>query len=535
MSHTVIRVARFAAAGFAAVVMAAGGPILAAPMGGSPGQTPAQGQAATPATADQSGPTLQLTMQQAEQMALETNLGLKSQRLNADIAAENIASARAAFAPQLTSSFSRSTAHSVPQNFTDSTADVLSSSGLNASSRFSQALPWLGSSYSVNWSGSRSTTTGYTNFNPRLGSSLQLAFAQPLWQGLRIDSARAGLEASERQRAITDLQVQEQTTGLQIQVRLTYLNLVGAMAGLDVAKQNLAVAQQQLDNTKARVQVGVSPDIDVVQFEALVASNQESVIVADAAISTAEDQLRSLIMDPAQADYWQVHIQPTDTIVAEEVPVDAGQVVQTALANRLDLTQERRQLEITDLNLRLGRDLTKPAVDFTVNYAASGTAGTQLELGTGFPPTVLSRTARSFGSALSDTFGGTYPSWTVGMQFSYPIGRSSAEASVARSELQRQQAQLSLRQAELQVVAEVRDAVRQVQTGYKRVEATRVTLQANERQLEAEQRKLAVGLSTTFELSQRQRDLAQARTSELNARIAYNRALIELERVQKIR
>ena len=45
----------------------------------------------------------------------------------------------------------------------------------------------------------------------------------------------------------------------------------------------------------------------------------------------------------------------------------------------------------------------------------------------------------------------------------------------------------------------------------------------------------SVGLSTPLELQIRQRDLANSRINELNARIAYNQALIIFERVQKTR
>ena len=61
----------------------------------------------------------------------------------------------------------------------------------------------------------------------------------------------------------------------------------------------------------------------------------------------------------------------------------------------------------------------------------------------------------------------------------------------------------------------------------------RRSAQAAEQQLEAEERRFAVGISTTLDLQVRQRQLANARISELNARIAYNRALIMFDRVQK--
>ena len=74
-----------------------------------------------------------------------------------------------------------------------------------------------------------------------------------------------------------------------------------------------------------------------------------------------------------------------------------------------------------------------------------------------------------------------------------------------------------------------------MRTTWQRVQATQAARQASERQLDAEQRKFEVGLTDTFTLQSRQRDFASARINELNAIIAYNRSLIELERVQKIR
>src|SRR5581483_5232428 len=99
--------------------------------------------------------------------------------------------------------------------------------------------------------------------------------------------------------------------------------------------------------------------------------------------------------------------------------------------------------------------------------------------------------------------------WTAGVTFSYPIGLSAAKGALARDRVQRQQEDLSIKNLELQIATAVRNAARDVQTNLKRVEATQKARQATERQLEAEQRKFGVGLSSSFELQQRQRDLAQ--------------------------
>src|SRR5207237_9024086 len=64
------------------------------------------------------------------------------------------------------------------------------------------------------------------------------------------------------------------------------------------------------------------------------------------------------------------------------------------------------------------------------------------------------------------------------------------------------------------------------------VESTRAARGLQEQKLDAEQKKLAAGTSTNFLVFQAQRDLAQARNDELNAILAYNRALVDLETVQ---
>src|SRR4030095_4980224 len=75
---------------------------------------PAVAMAQQPATAARQstpgGALLELSMEQAVTMALETNLGLKADRLDVSIASENVVAARAAFKPLLRSSFTRNTA-----------------------------------------------------------------------------------------------------------------------------------------------------------------------------------------------------------------------------------------------------------------------------------------------------------------------------------------------------------------------------------------------------------------------------------------
>ena len=497
------------------------------------GGLPAAAWAQTPVTTGAQGPNLPLSMDQAVQMALEANLGLKAQRLDVDVAAHSIAIARASFLPQVSSTIRNRNAKSLPQDFTQGSSDI-SSNSVTVNGSVSQVLPWYGGSYSASWQGSRSTQSGgFSAFNPNLSSFLQLGYTQPLLSGFKTDGFRVNLQNAERRRAIADIQLEQRIVLTETSVRQRYLGLVSAIELLKVQEQNLKIAQDSLTQSRARVGVGQSPQIEIIQAEAQVATNNEQVIAARANISTAEDLLRELIMDPTRADYWTVSLTPTDQIQLTPREIDVEAAIKNAMQTRLDLITEKRNLEITDLNLRLGQDLTRPSVDLNLQYSAQGTAGTLLEFGSGFPPPIVSSTSRSFGSALSDTFLSAYPTWSVGVTVSYPFGRTAVEASFAQAQVQKRQQELGLRALEIRIQREVRDAARQVQNSFQRVQAARAALTASEQQLEAEERRFAVGFSTLFELQVRQRDLAFARIGELNARIQYNQALINFDRVQK--
>jgi outer membrane protein TolC len=529
---------RRAAAIALGVVLAMGVPLGAQQTGAQQAGAPQAPRLADQAPVPAAGAkVLQLSMAEAVAMSMEANLGLKSQKLNVDVAAQNIVGAHSSFLPQVRSTFSRQVTDRPASSFTDVSAATISSNNLSVGATLNQQLPWYGGSYVVNFNNGRSATSSVgATFNPTLSSSFTVAYSQPLLQGFKLDSARVGVETSERQREIADLDLQSQMITLQAQVRDAYLNLVGTVETRKVVGQNMDSAQRQLDRAKQQVGVGTVAQIEVIQAEANVATTQVSVISADAQITAAQDILRSLILDPARPDYWDVEFQTTDTI-PEVTPhaIDVNAVVANALAGRLDVLSARKNLAITGLNVRLDQDLTKPTVNAAVQYQASGTGGVINSYSQTFPPTLLSQSAKSLGSTLGEAFSGAYPSWTVGLNVTYPIGTTSARSNLARAQIQEHQQQINLKNLETQVAAAVRQAVRDVETAAQQVVATAASLVANQKQYEAEQRKEEVGLSTTFDVLQKQALLASARLTDIRARIQYSQALLNLDRVQKIR
>jgi outer membrane protein TolC len=134
---------------------------------------------------------------------------------------------------------------------------------------------------------------------------------------------------------------------------------------------------------------------------------------------------------------------------------------------------------------------------------------------------------------LSSLFAQKYPTWNFAITASYPIGTSAQEANVARARVQLNQVAAQVKQIELQVATDVTNAATQVQNNAERVQAAQAAREFSQKQLEAEQSKFEVGMSTNYFVVQAQRDLATAQNNELQAILAYRRAVVELERLQQ--
>src|SRR5262245_33645172 len=119
------------------------------------------------------------------------------------------------------------------------------------------------------------------------------------------------------------------------------------------------------------------------------------------------------------------------------------------------------------------------------------------------------------------------------MNFSYPLGLSSQEASVARARVQMNQVQAQVKQIELQVATDVTNAAINVQNTAEAVQAAQAARELALKKLEAEQSKFEVGMSTNYFVVQAQRDLADAQNTELRQILNYRKSLVELERLQQ--
>ena len=134
------------------------------------------------------------------------------------------------------------------------------------------------------------------------------------------------------------------------------------------------------------------------------------------------------------------------------------------------------------------------------------------------------------GNLLSQIFSRNFPNYSVGVQLTVPIRNRVAQADVVRDELQVRQTEVRLRQLDNSVKLEVENALVALQRARVSYQAAVETRQLQEEALAAEQERFTVGASTTFFLIQYQRDLAQARSTEVATQGIYAKVRAALDR-----
>lgn len=482
------------------------------------------------------GPLRRLSIDEAVQLAIEQNLGIKVQRADPQIQDTGIALARSNWSPAFSTTLQNgSTSTPATSVFVPTYANGTTNVGIG----LSQNLPWYGGNYAFNWNNQRLTSTNvFSNYSPQLYSNVQFAFTQPLLRNFSMDAIRQQVATSKKVRDLSDINLQTVVTGTLRNVKNAYWDLAYAIANLKAAQDSLALSQQLLKDNQKRVEIGTLAPLDIVQAQAEVASNESGVIVADANIKLAQDNLRTLVLDPQSPDFWTVTFEPTDAPAFAAQAIDIEAAVKKAVDIRADVRAARNSLEQSEINIKYYANQTKPDVNAQVNYSAIGYGGAQLASSSDpFAATTGARSIvseRSYGSVLGDVFSNAYPQWTVGVQVGYPLGMATSRANLARVKLEYDQAQVQLKNMQMQITAQVRAAGRNVQTNQQRVAASRASRELQEKKLEAEEKKMAAGMSSTFLVFQAQRDLSSARTVEIQAISDYNKSLVDFEAVQQV-
>ena len=515
----------------AAVLMTAS-PLRSQTAGPTPTLTPSPAPTPIPTLTPSPAPALTLTLEDAVRRAIDHNPELSIVRLGTEVEAAQVGASESAYAPVFSTTLGRSSTVTPPSNF------LLGTSGVDTRDWFSstgvrQRVPWGSGTWSVSWDAARTTSNSPLNsFDPSVQSGVQFAFSQPLLRDRKIDAARQQIVIAKRSQESSEFRFRESVVQTVASVKQAYWTLKALRANVTLQESSLDLAQKLAKENEVRVRVGQAPPLDLVQVEAEVADRREGLIRARAAAEDGEDRLRRLIMDPHDASFWQVRVDPTDEPAGRDALPDLDAIVAKAIDGRYDVARARNDVANAATSVEYFGNQKLPDVRLETSYRGNGLGGSQL-LRTGvFPGVITGRADSGFGDVLGQVFGRDYPTWSFGLTVSYPLGHSYEELSAVRAGVERRQAAARVASLQLDVAAALRQAARQIRSTAEREDAARAGAALAGERSRDEQRRYEAGLSTSFLVTQAQRDLLQAQVSLLQATLEYQSWLVNFEALQ---
>lgn len=510
-----------------------------------------------------------LSVREAIAMALENNKDIEVTRQNVKIAEFDLQSARGVYEPRFSGqSYYEHTKTPVFSFFAGGPNFSLTQSNVVANGGITGLVKQTGGSFSVTFNNTRNTTNNiFNSVNPTFTSNLTLAYTQPILKGRRFDQGRRTIEIAKKNLSLTDTQFRQRTIEIITNVQRAYWDLTYGLRNLQVQRDGVKDAKDQLAHNKRLVEEGQLAPIDVVAAETQVANFEQAVYDALNVVGQAENNLKNLIAPNRKDVIWSQSVTPTDEVDLDPPATTLQQAIDAALQNRPELELNDTQKAINQIDQKYYGEQTRPQVDFVAGYTLTGAAGTlnpnvvnpiagsstvalnstidrvnliSAQTNPTLPPLPPFVTTTpplpdylngGYGSALGNLFQNRYPTFRVGLQFNLPLfGDKTSRAQLGRSLVEGARLQTQREQLEQNIQVDVRNALQALRTAEARLRAAAISRENSVKQYDSEQRKLDTGQSDVYKVLERQTALTVARSNELRAQTELNKAIADLQR-----
>src|SRR6202521_2142746 len=517
---------------------------------------------------------LELSMQEAVELALENSMDIVVQRYNPWFADTGILKANAGGFGGATPGavFGGSSANNPLLNYDPLITSTLSiddrnfpvnnpltsgtGTGLSALARLTVHTSTFNTQYSQGfhtgttfysfWDNTRSSSTSAANlFNPSVTSSIYVGFQQQLLNGFGRSVNTRNIRIAKNNRKIADWAFTQQAITTVTNTITAYWELVYARENVKVQEQAVTVAQKLYNDNKKQLEIGTMAPLDVTRAESELATDRQNLIVAQTLQLQNQQILKNAISkNPLAPNFVNVEIIPSDLPLRPEAVEGASfeEAVREAFAKRPELQEEALNLQNGEIDIKATRNALLPTATLTAQYGSTGLAGNQSIFGpptttsTGIPivdstgtpvapneflgtqkSSVIGVSKAGFGDAMSTVFHNNFPDYQVALNVQIPLRNRSAQADNQRAILTQRQLEAALQQLKNAALLDVHNTYIALTQDRAQVEAASKARELQQQTFNAEQKKYQLGASTVYLVIQTQRDLIAAQGTELRA------------------
>ena len=304
---------------------------------------------------------------------------------------------------------------------------------------------------------------GPATLDPENRTALEFSYAQPLLQGAGRAANQVPIVLARIDTERSYFQYKDSVQQLVRDVIAAYWNLVSARTILWARQQQVDQSQFAVDRGERQAVVGDISRGEVAQSRAALADFKSILIAAKADVLEREAVLRSIMGLPP---YETQRITPVTPPSQQRLQFDWQEIVSMAEQYRPDIIELKLILEADQQQIIQVRNLALPQLDAFGLYNWNGLEG-------------IMQIGDPISSSPSDN-----NNWTLGINFSVPIGLRASRAQLRQQELIITRDRANLTQGLLTATHLLAGNLRNLDQFYEQYQATRETRAASRDNLE---------------------------------------------------
>ena len=402
------------------------------------------------------------TLDDCIQYALEHNISLQKARLQQQSAAEDVNARQGALLPTLSAQTNQSVGY----------------------------RPWQDNGIATVTNGQVNTKVDKTYYNGSYGLNAQWT----VWNGGR---NRNNVRLSQLQEQQATLQTEQQANSIEERICQLYTQCLYLSDAIGVSQTTLATSRKNEERGQQMVEVGLLAKADLAQLSAQRANDEYQLVEAESQLANYKLQLRQLLELGAEQEFDIVVPASTDEQALADIPA-LPTVYEQALATRPEIENARLGIESSKVSVAIAKAGWLPTLSLTGGLSTS----------------TNSLSANGWGNQMK-----TNVNTQAGLSLSIPIfdGRQT-KTSVAKAQLQQQQAMLDLQEQQKQLYQTIEGYWLDATTNQQRLRAATASTESQQASYDLLQEQFNLGLKNIVELMNGKDALMQAQQNRLQAK-----------------
>ena len=340
----------------------------------------------------------------------------------------------------------------------------------------------------------------------------QLAYVnltQPLLKNAGIETTDTPIRIAEGDAGLAFQSYRQELLNIVGRATVVYWDLFMAQQKVAMRAESVQMANQLLEDNRARYRTGKMAEIEVLEAESGVALRMALELDAQKEYVIAMNDAFSMFA--AHAVAYDADIAANEPLILENGAYNYQDSVSKAFELRPEYLASHMRLSQENIRLAYAENQRWPELDLKASYGLNG---------------LDSDRSGAWDNMADDD----YYSWSVGFEFRVPLfGDRKSTSELAQVKQRKRKALLEMKTIEVALANAVNTTIRNIKSATEQAEYLARVADYNSRLLEIEQVRLKAGKSNSRLLLEKEEDSRAAKEAALEALVSQKKAILELE------